>query len=92
MEVLDGAKPWGAGDQGHKCGAGFGLPRWDDRVDAHLRGALPEGQREALSHCRGRRHELSMRRSRQGGRISMRTRVPIPHSGQSRRFLPVRAA
>jgi hypothetical protein len=51
------------------------------------------GSAGALGHSVGEGHELSIRRQAVTGRQnSMRTMMPIPHSGQSRRFLPVRAA
>ena len=64
-------------------------------MDAHFERALPGRQRGSHGHGSGEGHELSIRSVAalwQGGSSSMRTIVPIPHSGQSRRFLPVRAA
>jgi hypothetical protein len=49
-----------------------------------------KGSTSAEGRRAGMRHEVSSRRLTGGS--SMRIMVPMPHSGHSRRFFPVRAA
>jgi len=74
-------------------GQGAGVRRCGDLVagSTHTSSSrCRKSSASAESHRAGMGHELSMRRLT--GASSMRIMVPMPHSGHSRRFFPVRAA